>query len=167
MTMINLEELAKFLVKAKKGAYAGDGREITPERLGFKELEFAEGDWNYRDSYVGFFMAPGQEIVRFQGEPIWVMSYSGGMLPDFRTDISFAKETFGFLKRALLQIPEDAPYRGPGNFQDERWYYENWWRGNLTDFEGRERIWRFLSKRLDAGGPVFSQRYIGGLVIPK
>src|SRR3989344_4745673 len=81
--MINLEELAKFLVRAKKATYAGEGMEATPERPGFKELEFIEGDWIYRDSYVGFFRAPGQEVVRFRGEPVWTMSYDGGMMLDF------------------------------------------------------------------------------------
>ena len=166
--MINLEELASFLVKAKKEAYAGDGREVTRERPGFKELEFTEGDWDYRDSYVGFFMAPGQEVVRFQGKPIWVMSYSGGMTSDFRDDVGFAKETFGFLKRALLQVTEDAPFRGPRCLEDGRWIYDNLWKGNLTDFEGRERIlYEFNEKIDDESVFIFSQKYIGGLVIHK
>ena len=171
MTMINLEELAKFLVKAKKGTYAGDGRELTPERPGFKELEFSDGDWVYRDSYVGFFRAPGQEVVRFQGEPVWTMSYDGGMLPGYREDVAFAKETFGFLKKALLLVPEYAPFRGPGKFEEHsggiRWIYKTLLENilhSLTDFHGRETISIYdgtVTKN------VFAQRYMGGLVIPK
>ena len=55
---IDLEQLAKFLVKAKVQTYASDGKEIEPQRPGFKELEFKEEDWEYRDSYAGFFFAP-------------------------------------------------------------------------------------------------------------
>ena len=41
---IDLKKLAKFLVKAKINTYAGGGREVSPQRPGFKELEFIEGD---------------------------------------------------------------------------------------------------------------------------
>ena len=165
--MINLEELARFLVKAKKGTYAGDGKEITPERPGFKELEYIEGDWNYRDSYIGFFMAPGQEVVRFQGKPIWVMSYSGGMTSDFKDDINFAKETFNFLKRALLQVSEEMPFRGPKIFSDEKdWHYQNYFGGDVTNFHGHEKIYT-LPPVDEINRIVFAQDYIGGLVLPK
>ncbi|MBS3157555.1 hypothetical protein J4442_05295 [Candidatus Woesearchaeota archaeon] len=166
--MINLEELAKFLVRAKKATYAGEGMEATPERPGFKELEFIEGDWIYRDSYVGFFRAPGQEVVRFRGEPVWTMSYDGGMMLDFRDDVAFAGETFSFLKKALLQVPEDAPYRGPkGQLVGGRgWVYENGlsFGSDITDFIGHEKIWAQIGGKSEV---VFAQRYIGGLVIPK
>jgi hypothetical protein len=164
--MINLDELAGFLARAKKATYAGNGREVDPERPGFKELEYIEGDWNYRDSYAGFFRAPGQEIVRLQNEPIWTMSYDGGMSPDFKDDVEFATRTFGFLKRALLEIPENAPYRGPqGSWNDSTgWVYENSFDGDLTDFRGCEMIWTRLDERSTL---VFSQSYMGGLVIPK
>jgi len=75
---LNLKELAKFLVKAKMGTYAADGAEVSPQRPEFKELEFIEGDWEYRDSYAGFFFAPGQEVVRYKRKPVWIMSYHGG-----------------------------------------------------------------------------------------
>jgi len=50
---IILAELVAFILEAKKQAYAGDGKEITPERPGFKELGFRKGHWEYRDSYSG------------------------------------------------------------------------------------------------------------------
>ncbi len=67
---IDLTELKKFLVEAKKHTYAGGGKETTPQRPGFIELEFSKGSWYYRDSYCGFFQAPGQEVVRFNGKPV-------------------------------------------------------------------------------------------------
>ena len=159
-TKIDLGELAGFLVRAKKSTYAKENPlEITPERPGFKELEYVEGIWNYRDSYTGFFCAPGQEIVRLNGTPVWTMAYNGGMTPNFRTDITFAKETFGFLKKALALVDESQPFRGK-ELIEGAWSYINQVEGDIRDFSGEEAIlW----------GPrmVFTQKYIGGLAIPK
>lgn len=156
----NLNELARFLVKAKVQAYAGDGREVSPERPGFEELEFSEGIWNYRDSYSGFFFAPGQEIVRVNGQPVWAMAYSGGMRPEYHGDRAFAKRTFTFLKKALLLVEESRPFRGPNQLQEGDYEYTDASEGDITDFKGTEHI-------LYQGNEVFRQHYIGGLIIPK
>jgi len=50
-----LQELNRFLGKAAINTYAGGGQEVDPEEVGFKELEFKEGGWYYKDSYTGFF----------------------------------------------------------------------------------------------------------------
>ncbi|MFH1174551.1 MAG: DUF5680 domain-containing protein [archaeon] len=159
-TGIDEQELAAFLVEAKKATYAGNGTEVTPERPGFKELEYSQEKWNYRDSYVGFFSAPGQEVVRFQGKPVWIMSYSGGMRPLFNTNIVYAKEVFAFLKRCLLLIPEDSPFRGPKLHEEGDWKYTNNVQGDLSYFFGYESI--FHQSEL-----VFRQQYIGGAVREK
>ncbi|MBI4144424.1 hypothetical protein HY486_04205 [Candidatus Woesearchaeota archaeon] len=157
---VSPEKLAGFLVKAKSQAYAGDGKEIRPQRPSFKELEYKEEDLEYRDSYTGFYFAPGQEIVRFQGRPIWAMSYSGGMRPEYHGQKDFAKQTFTFLKKALAMVEESKPFRGPKNLGDGEWQYTNASEGGITDFKGTEHI--FLK-----GKEVFRQHYIGGLIIPK
>jgi len=156
--MINLKELAKFLVKAKKQTYAGEGKEITPQRPGFKELEYSENDYDYRDSYSGFFYAPGQEIVRFKGVPIWSMSYSGGMKKEYHEDVEFAEKVFTFLKKALFKITEDIPFRGPKHLKEGDFEYINEVEGDITNFKGHEKI-------LFKGKEVFSQDYIGGLIV--
>ncbi|HLD49515.1 MAG TPA: DUF5680 domain-containing protein [archaeon] len=157
---INLEELARFLVKAKSRTYAGDGKEIPPQRPGFKELEYVEGNLEYRDSYAGFYFAPGQEIVRLQGRPVWAMAYSGGMRPEYHGQRDFAKQTFTFLKQALSIVEESRPFRGPENFRDGEWEYTDTSEGDITDFKGTEHI-------LFQGKEVFRQHYIGGLILPK
>lgn len=157
---IDLKELAGFLVKAKSQTYAGDGKEIPPQRPGFKELVFIDGNWEYRDSYTGFYFAPGQEIVRFQGRPVWAMAYSGGMRPEYHGKGDFAKQTFTFLKQALLRIEVSRPFRGPKNFQDGEWEYRDSSEGDITDFKGAEYI---FYKRKE----VFRQYYIGGRILPK
>ncbi len=110
---MNLKQLAEFLAKAKKQTYAGNGKEIIPQRPGFKELEFKQGNWHYRDSYTGFFSAPGQEIVRFKGKAVWAMAYSGGMREKYQGDAKFAAEVFDFLKKALMRVTAIRPFRGP------------------------------------------------------
>ena len=161
MEKINLEELAKFLVKAKVNTYATiDKMKITPERLGFDELEYKEGDFYYRDSYCGFFQAPGMEIVRFKGNPIWTLAYSGGMLEGLQEDVKYANQVFTFLKDALKNVPVEIPFRGPENFTNDEWKYINKVEGNIVRFIGKEKI-------LHQGREVFSQDYIGGIVIEK
>jgi len=158
--MIDLKELAKFLVRAKKQTYAGEGKEITSQRPDFKELEYSEGNYNYRDSYTGFFYAPGQEIVRFKGVPIWSMAYSGGMKPEYHGDVEFAGKVFSFLKKAMLKLKEDIPFRGPKKFKEGDFEYINEIEGDIKNFKGHEKI-------LFKGKEVFNQDYIGGLIVHK
>ena len=156
----NLENLAKFLVKAKKSTYAGDGKEVPPQRPGFDELEFVEGDFEYRDSYLGFYQAPGQEVVRFKGKPIWLMAYNGGMKKQYHGDADFAEETYNFLKKALSLVDESEPYRGPASLEEGDYEYINKVEGDLSRFIGRETI-------LYKGEEVFSHDYMGELVVSK
>jgi hypothetical protein len=158
--IINLEALAMFLVKAKKATYAGDGRTVQPERVGFKELRFTEGNWDYRDSYAGYFFAPGQEIVRFQDIPVWSMAYSGGMHTPYHGDEAFASQTFTFLKKALSRVETSRPFRGPTSYKEGKWDYYDESVGNVTQFHGTERI-------CFEGREVYRQNYIGGLIVPK
>jgi len=156
----DLSQLAKFLVKAKTQTYAGDGKEIAAQRPGFSELEFKEGNFEYRDSYSGFYQAPGQEVVRYKSKPIWIMAYSGGMEKKYHGDADFSEKTFSFLKQALLRIEELRPFRGPDYLKEGDYEYVNKVEGDIADFSGREQI-------LYKGEKVFTQDYIGGLIIQK
>lgn len=147
---MKLEELAGFLVRAKKVTYAGGG-----------PLKYTEGDWEYEDEYDGFYFAPGREVVKFKGERVWFMAYSGGMKPEYHDDEAFAKQTFAFLKKALMLIEESKPYRGPERLEEGEWEYINQLEeGNITDFLGTERI-------LYQGKEVFRQHYMGGVYVYK
>src|SRR3989344_4726064 len=72
-----LEDLANFIVEANGQTWAADGAEVDPERPGYKELEFTKGDWRYRDSYTGYFRAPGMTTVYYKGQPAWTMAFGG------------------------------------------------------------------------------------------
>ena len=158
--MINLKILAKFLVKAKINTYASNGSEITPQRPGFNELEFIERDLEYRDSYCGFFSAPGQEIVRYKGKPVWNMAYNGGMSKEYISNIEFSGKVYKFLKEALKKVEESKPFRGPNNLKQGNFEYINVSSGNIASFKGTEKIFY-------QGKEVFRQDYIGGLIIDK
>ncbi len=158
--MTDIQELAEFLVRAKVSTYAGDGKEVTPQRPGFNELEYIEGDLEYRDSYTGFYCAPGQEIVRFKGKPIWSMAYNGGMIKKYQSDEAFSSMTFAFLKEALKMIDKSRPFRGPESFIDGYFEYIDETEGDITLFNGCEKI-------LYRGEKVFEQRYFGGMILGK
>ena len=158
------QKLARFLANAKRNTYASiDSQRIESERPGHKELEFHEDGLYYRDSYVGFFQAPGMEEVRLgdrNGPTIWTMAYSGGMLPAYQGDVEFAGQCFGVLKKALELVPEENPFRGPGKLEEGDWKYTSSVQGDITRFLGHEKIFY-------KGDEVFSQDYVGGIVIGK
>ncbi|MEK6845381.1 MAG: DUF5680 domain-containing protein, partial [Nanoarchaeota archaeon] len=116
--------------------------------------------WQYVDSYTGYYRAPGQEVVRYQGEPIWLMSYDGGMLPEYLGKSQFTKQTFDFLKKALLEVKRSRPFRGPELFVEKNYTYLCQSEGTIIDFHGEEKI-------IYHGKEVFQQRFMGGLVVKK
>ena len=159
-----LDELAEFLVKAKRETYAGDGTEIEiVERPGFKELVSRDGPWEYRDSYSGYFMALGQEVVRHQEKPVWAMAYAGGMLSEYQENKELAHETFEHLKLALMEVSKDKPFRGPRimDLKDGFKYFCNV-DGDIKDFKGSEVI---MKKSKAGARTIFRQNFIGGLII--
>ncbi|MBI4450480.1 hypothetical protein HY642_00770 [Candidatus Woesearchaeota archaeon] len=73
---------------------------------------------------------------------------------------SAAKQTFAFLKKALQRVEASRPFRGPRYFVDGDFEYVDESEGDITRFKGIERIF-FKGKE------VFSQDYIGGLIVHK
>ena len=155
-----LTELNRFLGKARLATYAGGGPETKPQRVGFKELEFKEGGWEYRDSYAGFFQSWGQEVVWHKGKPFWNQIYGGGMTRKFQNNENFAVKTFGFLKKALSagERQEEFQPRGPKKFSERDWEYVCEWEGDITNFKGSEKI-------LFKGEIVFTHDFLGGLIL--
>lgn len=157
-----LKDMNRFLGKAALASYAGGGAETTPERQGFRELEYTEGRWSYRDSYTGYIRSWGTELVRYDGELIWNTLYGGGMTPHYRGDAEFAHRTFEFLKQAFRTGEKKELFqpRGPKNLKDGDWEYRCDWNGDITEFSGHEAI-------LYKGGVVFTHEFMGGLIVSK
>jgi hypothetical protein len=163
---IDLNELTKFIVEAKKSCYAGNGKE-TKLKDGSKLLTFQKGNFHYIDNYDGFYQTPGTELVRWQnedGQRLWQMSYSGGMESEYIKDKELAKETFEFLKEVLSKVTAERPFRGPRVYENNKmgFIYRDQVNGNIERFSGREDIYSHKLNDI-----VFSQDYIGELVISK
>lgn len=155
---INLFQLKEFLFEANTHGYAGDAQKILPQRPGFNELEYRRGDWYFRDSYAGHFFAPGQEVVYLKDQPIWAMSYAGGMKFEHHNNGELTNQTFKFLKEALLNMTSKKPYRGPSSYKVGEWCYLCKIKGDTENFTGNECI--FYQDNL-----VFEQNIIGGVII--
>lgn len=156
----SLDELNKFLYRANANGYAGDGVKVEAQRPGFDELEYKEEDWLYHDSYAGHFFAPGQEVVYYKNEPVWAMAYAGGMQFEYHGQEEITHRTFEFLKKALMAMDPDKPFRGPEKFEEGDMRYESTLSGDIKDFSGNEKI--FIAGKL-----VFEQNFIGGIIVKK
>jgi hypothetical protein len=138
MPNFTTSQLSKFIHSAAATTYAGGGSyEKNPERPGFLELVFEEGDWNYRDSYTGFYRSSGSEVVRYKNHIVWVSNYCGGMVTGQE---KLAGDTFAFLKQAMLAKPEWS-FRGPDLFEVGKWRYANFQKGNIVSFSSHEEIY--------------------------
>lgn len=147
-----------FLLQAKRSTYAGQGDEatVTPLVPGSKQLEYRDGDYFYRDIYLGMAYFVGQEVVSYRGHPMWSMSYAGGVTPSSGDRLD-PRAIYGFLRLALQHGTKTEPYRGPANFSHESWVYTNSSSGSPDTFWGIEEIAR-------AGARVYECRYGGGVL---
>jgi hypothetical protein len=154
----NREALVHFIVESKKHTYASQGDEATvrsPLLPGTHQLEYSEGPFLYRDIYTGSAMFAGQEMVYYNGKPVWTMSYAGSIPAEVsKKDV---ESLVKLLHKALMLVPAEIPYRGPQQLQDGAYTYSNHPDGQLDSFFGRETIAR-------GGTVLYELRYGGGLV---
>ena len=64
---------------------------------------------------------------------------------------------YAVLRNALMNMPKEAPFRGPAKFLDNGYAYSNQWHGSLDRYYGEEVIVRGIST-------LYSAFYRGGLV---
>ncbi len=150
---MDTEGLKKFLIYCGKEGYASlqDGDE-SKEDDHSTSITLTQGPWKFHDNYFGGEPYGGREVVFFENNPVWIMTYYGRA-----EDLAKIKQLYGFLKKALALVPDEAPYRGPREFIEDEWRYENKWEGLLDNFSGEEIIYHQAKK-------VYSAKYIGGLV---
>ena len=155
-------KLAKFLIQAKINTYASAWQ--SPPSLkatawqkekilsdGSKEFKFKEKEFRYRDRYFGYDPFIGEEIVSYDDEVVWGMNYYGKVLSD---EIS-TKQVYKFLKRAMREVTEDRPFRGPDNFKESDFEYVDKSYGDISMFHGMETT-------LFKGKEVYRLYYHGG-----
>lgn len=155
MSVLASPEFTRFLVSAKQATYAGQGdfASVAPLLPGSKQLEFVQGEFLYRDVYVGMLRFVGQELVYFSGRPVWSMSYSGGLLPNVPP--ASAKAVYAFLRVALHALPTEFPIRGPAVFEAENLRYVCQYSGGVEAFQGHEVI-------SELGSPIYELHFSGG-----
>ncbi|MDR0271453.1 DUF5680 domain-containing protein [Paenibacillus sp.] len=155
---ITHEQLANFLVEAKRNTYASQGDEASVQPLlnNSKQLEYRSGDFFYRDIYFGSAFFVGQETVEFEERPIWSMVYSGGVIiPNASGDI--IGPIHSFLRQALRLVDTKSIYRGPNRFESSNYIFKNEYEGTLDIFFGKEVILMDNQK-------VYELKYSGGAI---
>ena len=135
MNLVSGVELKDFLVKAKKATYGSEAEpDASPD--GTKELTYSEGRYVYRDRYYCFDPFIGEELVIVDGKPVWGMNYYGKVTS---TECR-PEEVYGFLVKALYEVPPEKPFRGPEEYEEGGWRYEAEIVGDVHCLHGRERI---------------------------
>jgi hypothetical protein len=158
VSLVTSTEFLRFLIAAKQVTYAGQGdaASVSPLLPGSKQLEFTEGEFLYRDIYVGMLRFVGQEIVYLSGQPVWSMSYSGGLFPG--TPPTSAKAAYAFLRLALRALPPEFPVRGPALLETENLRYVCQHSGSIDLFHGSEVI-------SEDGLPIYELHFSGGKLV--
>jgi len=76
-------------------------------------------------------------------------------------EVGVAPDTvYGVLRNALMQMPEEAPFRGPREYKQEEFTYLNNWTGDIERYSGEEQITQ--GEKL-----IYKANYMGGLVDQK
>lgn len=137
----NTVELLEFLVNAQHATYdrPEERRVKNPHRPGFEEFFYISGDWRYLDSSCWNYKGGGEEIVYYEGKPIWMMNYYGFLLGR-----SNRRTIFTFLRQALRRRHRDLPIRGTNliNHLHNMRYQVDFDRKDLTCFRGKEYIYQ-------------------------
>ena len=125
----------KFLITAKQNTYAGGGHMTISSRIGSKDLAYQEGPFKYLDTYLGDVNFIGEEAVWYEDKPVWGMNYYGRLLVE-TIPAGFSE----CLKSALLEVPEEMPFRGPEEFVEGDFSYTCSVEGSIEWFRGKEFV---------------------------
>jgi hypothetical protein len=126
-----LTRLNVFIVHAKSVAYVGNGQPVPSCRPGSHDLEFTDGEWTYLDSYFGGRDFIGEEVVYFNGKPVWAMNYYGRIL---REDLITPAQAGQVIKASLSKMYLEGRFLGGFEFHLEDFIYTDSSEGNATSF---------------------------------
>ena len=154
MDLPPLEDLEAFIVASKRLSYVGGGAPLLSYRQGSHDLQHADGEFVYHDSYFGGTDFAGEEVVYWRGRPVWAENYFGHILePDQIT----GERTGQVIKSSLTKMYAEGRFLGGFESTDGDCDYHDTSVGDATWFQGREWIDR-------AGRTVYELHYHGGLV---
>lgn len=146
--------LANFLLAARTKTYAGSGGIVEAALAGSKQLEYAEGDWLYRDVYyVGKGLFTGLETIYFAGKPVWSMSYFGDFTQMTEEEIDRT------LRVALIEKKDTARLWLRIDHTIEDYEYSCEGTGSIEKMSGVE-----MAKK--SGQKVYHFQYAGGIIGP-
>ncbi len=137
MPGFTLEQLNTFIVHAKAKTYIGSGEESPSCRLASKDLKYSEGDFIYLDSYFGGADFIGEEVVYYQGQPVWGENYYGRLL---EPGLISAEGVGLILKESLSRMYQAGRFLGGFSYQTDTVQYTDANSGSLTTFVGKEWI---------------------------
>lgn len=144
--MINLWELRRFLVAAKKSTYASwNSANKIKEDNKSTTLIFEKWDWKYHDNYFWWEPYGGREVVFFKGSPVYIMVYYGWV----EKTVNNIWDVYKTLQWALLLIPENNPYRWPEEYKTWDYLYSNKFVWDVSNFSWDEKItlkWKEIYK---------------------
>ena len=136
---MNADELNAFIVLAKAATYVGDGEQVEPCRLGSHDLRFEDDPWTYHDSYFGGGDFIGEEVVYFEGRPVWAMNYYGCIL---REDLITPAQAGKMIKASLSRMYRENRFLGGFEHTQEGFTYIDRNDGTIERFIGNESIRR-------------------------
>jgi hypothetical protein len=154
MERFSLEQLNAFIVQAKAATYVGGGAKSPPCRPGSHDLQFRDGDFAYLDSYFGGTDFIGEEVVYYQGEPVWAMNYYGHIL---EPTLITAAEAGQIIQTSLSKMYEEERFLGGFEHSIGNNTYFDTNEGDITSFTGKEWITCESAK-------AYELTYHGGLV---
>jgi len=155
MTTFTLEQLTAFIVRAKAATYVGGGAPATASRPGSHDLQFREGDFAYLDSYFGGSDFIGEEVVYYEGRPVWAMNYYGHII---EPALISAAETGQMIKASLSKMYLQGRFLGGFEYALADDTYTDTNTGDVRSFTGLEWIVRGKVK-------VYELYCHGGLIL--
>jgi hypothetical protein len=159
MKDFSLEQLDDFIVQAKAATYVGQGDKSLAYRPGSHDLQFHQGAFAYLDSYFGGTDFLGQEVVYFEGRPVWVMNYYGRVL---EPELISAAEAGQIIQESLSKMYQEGRFLGGFQHSTLNSTYTDTNEGDVSSFRGYEWITR--NGIACEGVKVYELFYHGGLV---
>ena len=154
MNVLDKNELKAFIVRAKADCYVGGGQKSLAYRPFSHDLQFHEGTFAYLDSYFGGTDFIGQEVVYFDGKPVWAMNYYGKILDPGRID---GQTTGRIIMESLSKLYQEGRFLGGFEYGTPLGTYFDTNEGDVSSFRGLEWITVQDQK-------VYELVYHGGLV---
>ncbi len=163
-----LTELKRFVIEAKRNTFAADAKKsyLIDQTSIHSYRDFSDADSTgtrllmYQDVYNGNTAEIGEETVSINMVKVWRNQYCGGTMffPKIHQGLhvnDWAQYVSNFLRKALSNLSEDFPVRGPKIFEATSASSQN--KQILGDWKYLNS-WEYLPLYLDVCDPFVSYR---------